>query len=638
MLLNARAMVGSLAVDRNLASEEVAARFFDLWGDVVNKIKTTPHCPIKHVADILEQATPLFGTHPRFRGIADDVDIVVAERAGHGAAADRARGRAIAHLKMHRYVAALDELQKAKVGWFSGETMGGSILSMLIISDTLSKLGLHFAARYYAAGALFITLRQENEKLKRHTAPAFFRLADTFHSSGEGISYVYALATALDAHHAFGSDPHDWTKHPIVQTSFAQATTLRAIALRLDRSIVPLIDKAMSTWPLPEEEIEAFIKMSEGPPWANTPIDEIEVKIVRQLGQHPFGDVGPRLARWSAFGVVWTVKGSLPTLECWLAVVEVATILQLAQVEFADADLVIVPSEATIEVELRSVSEPRIEQLPDNGRLVWRLVMPTDYEAADHCSETEFGLAGVALTILGQASALPFETFQTLTDDRFKRGLAARFFSVRPIRELLSSVQPEGLPFALLANSTRRELATSCDPVSSLELQWRSTPGPGYSKEKADEYLRNRYERGREAFQITLPRIVRDDRCRSIIHELRAEGFLDWQILGIVGAIVAQYQVQKEFPGLDPHALGKAVWDRIYRAERVSDAKFDLSVLSDETVAIQKKTIAIAALKTWGLEVHRQTPDFDATKKLLDVRYQHSTDDLPHDDPFALGE
>ena len=39
---------------------------------------------------------------------------------------------------------------------------------------------------------------------------------------------------------------------------------------------------------------------------------------------------------------------------------EAAAVLQLAQVEFADADLVVVPSEATIEIELRNVREPQI--------------------------------------------------------------------------------------------------------------------------------------------------------------------------------------------------------------------------------------------------------------------------------------
>jgi hypothetical protein len=150
------------------------------------------------------------------------------------------------------------------------------------------------------------------------------------------------------------------------------------------------------------------------------------------------------------------------------------------------------------------------------------------------------------------------------------------------------------------------------------------------------KYLRNRYDRSLEAFKITLPKIIGDNRCRLIIEGLRKEGFLDWQILAIIGSMVAQYQVQKEFSDRDPRTLRREIWDRIYRAECASDAQFDLDIFTLETVTVQKKTTAMAALTTWGLEMHRQTPDFDAMKKLLDVRYGHSIDDLPHDDPFAI--
>ena len=429
----------------------------------------------------------MLGTHPKFRVIVDDVDLLVAERAGAGAAADLARRRAVAHIRVKRFVAGINELQKAKVGWFSGETMDGSILSMLVISQSLSELNLHFAARYYAAGALFLALNQEDETLKRRIGEAFFRLADTFHAAGEGITYFYALTGALQAHHAVASNPHDWTKHTHVQASFAQATILRAVARHLDLAVIPLIDKAISLWPLPEEERRAFIELSERQPWSNMTLEEIEAKIVCELGQHPFSDIGPRSASWSAFGILWTVKGS-PNLECWLAVSEIAAVLQLSQVEFADTELAIIPSDVTIEVELRNVKKIDIKQLPDNGKLAWQVVVPVEYASGADYDPAE--LASVAITILGQATALPFDTFRDLTEKRFERGLSSRLFSVRPIRELLAFAQPDGIPYSILTNTTRRSLSVDVTPIESEELRWPSSPGPGYSRAKAEEFLR----------------------------------------------------------------------------------------------------------------------------------------------------
>ena len=213
-------------------------------------------------------------------------------------------------------------------------------------------------------------------------------------------------------------------------------------------------------------------------------------KIAKELGQHPFGDIGARAATWSALGVVWAVRGS-PTPECWLAVCEIAAILQLAQVEFADADLVAIPSNVTIEVELSAVERPVVRQLPDNGSLAWRVIMPAEY-ADGRSDDQSFELAATAITILGQATALPFDRFRELTEERFKRGMSSRFFSVRPIRELMAFAQPEGVPWAILSNSTRRSLLVEVLPIEAQELSWLASPGPGYSRERADEFLRNR--------------------------------------------------------------------------------------------------------------------------------------------------
>jgi hypothetical protein len=632
-LLDSKAILGPVSFEEPLTSANGAKRFFDLWGDVVKQIQKTPYYPVRHVAKILEQATLLLGTHPRFRSIADDVDLLVAERAGADAAADLARRRAMAHLDAKRYLRAINELQKAKVDWFSGETMDGSILSMLVISQSLSRLNLNFAARYYAAGALFLALHHEDDSLSHRIGQAFFRLADTFHSAGEGITYIYVLAHALDAHHSVASNPHDWYEHPHVQASFAQATALRAIARRLDPSILPFIDRAISCWPLPQSEQRGFIDLSEQPPWSTMTREDVETQVAEELGLHPFGDIGPRAAVWSALGVVWTVKGA-PTQECWLAVSELAAVLQLAHVEFGDADLVVVPSDVTVQVEVQNVASFDVRQLPDNGKLSWTVIMPAEYaRSADNDQGLE--LAAVAIMILGQATALPFERFKELAEERFKRGMSSRFFSVRPIREPLKFVQPKEVPFSLLANTTRRELSISITPVEPHELEWPSSTGPGYSKELAVEILNNRYNTTLPAIALTLPRLMAENRCRGIVEELRREGFLDWQILNLIASMVAQYQVQAQFPGRDPRELAKEIQERIYRAESTTDPKFDLSFFTAETVKIQKKFVAMAALKTWGLEIHRRTPNFEATKKLLDVRYGHSSDDIPHDDPFA---
>jgi hypothetical protein len=56
--------------------------------------------------------------------------------------------------------------------------------------------------------------------------------------------------------------------------------------------MVPSIDAAISTWPLPKTEQDGLIAQSEDKPLSQMTVSGIEERIVEDLGQHPFGDVG----------------------------------------------------------------------------------------------------------------------------------------------------------------------------------------------------------------------------------------------------------------------------------------------------------------------------------------------------------
>jgi hypothetical protein len=301
-------------------------------------VRDTPLFPVSHIADIFETAAALIEPDERLRALVSQVDTLVAERAGKEAAADRARRRALNYLEANRHIAAIDELHHTKADWFTGENVEGSILSMLLLSEAYEDLGLHIASHYYAAGALYTSLHVENERIARFIGQAAFRVADTFYAAGEGLTYVHSLSFALTAHHDVASEPHDWTKHPQVQRSFAHAAILRSVALHIAPQMVPHIDTAIAAWPLPKADQDAFIAMSEGKPWSQMTIDEIEGKIAVGLGQHPFGDIGAeRSIAWSAFGLIWVVRCKADR-DTWLAALEVVAAIQIVQVEFADAD------------------------------------------------------------------------------------------------------------------------------------------------------------------------------------------------------------------------------------------------------------------------------------------------------------
>jgi hypothetical protein len=289
LLLEAQAMPATLPRATDSSPDDALNRFFGNWEAMLREVTITPLFPVTRIADIFEMTASIIEPSERLRSLIDQVDVLVAERAGKEAAADRARRRAIAHLKAKRHVAAIDELHRMKIGLFTGEHIGDSILSMLMLSQSYEALGLHIASRYYAAAALFSALHVENERIKRRVSQAAFRIADTFYAAGEGITYYHSLTVALTAHHAVAPEPHDWEKHSQVRRAFAHGAILRAVARRIAPEMIPYIDDAIARWPLPDTEKDAFISLSEGKPWSRMTREQIEQRIVDDLGQHPFG-------------------------------------------------------------------------------------------------------------------------------------------------------------------------------------------------------------------------------------------------------------------------------------------------------------------------------------------------------------
>jgi hypothetical protein len=420
---------------------------------------------------------------------------------------------------------------------------------MLALSDCYEHLHFHLAARYYAAGALYAAINVENEAITHLVGQAAFRISDTFYVSREWITYVFSLRRALEVHHITTSNPHDWTKHPYVQSAFAHAAILRAIGLRIARPMIPLIDEGISTWPLPASEQQLFREMSEEVPWSTMHLEEIEERLATELAQSPFSDVGlDRSVTWQAFGIIWKIT-CVSERNTWLAALEVAAAIQIVQVEFADSDLLIIPSDALIHVELGAEMVPKHAQLPDNGKLAWKITMPkTSPRAFDQRYHSH--LIAIILMVLGQATALPMNGLKKLFDERFERGLLSRVFSIRPLREMMEFAQPDNLDLARLVSLTGPLTASNTQPKEADELKWRNGPGPGYSRQRATEYLTNRYRRTHQGLRITLPRIVRDERCRGLLFKLRDNGILDWQILNALLTIVGQWQVEAKMGAL----------------------------------------------------------------------------------------
>jgi hypothetical protein len=241
----------------------------------------------------------------------------------------------------------------------------------------------------------------------------------------------------------------------------------------------------------------------------------------------------------------------------------------------------------------------------------------------------------VALAVIGQATALDRDSFHAVIEELMKRGLMLRTFSVRPTRELMDFAFKQADGIEELRKLQAIHLCKQMRPREATELAWRSGPGPGYSLDLATEFLQNRYGKMARSIRLSLPRIIADERVKSLLAALKDKGLLDWQVLSLIANIVVQYQVELQTGGPISAQSLPAFIARMQREEQEGDPTFDLAVITVDRLEAQQLVLLSSTFKTWRLTLNQPAPQLDGMKRLLDARYGNATDDIPHDSIFS---
>lgn len=612
---------------------------FRYWLRLTKEIPKAPLFPLEQFANVLTVIAPHIGDDARYSRLTQDVDKLLESRTGGFVAAEKCRDRAVSYMEADQFIPAIKQLHSARIRWFSAETIKGSVLSMLTLAHCYSKLGLDYAAAYYSLGAMIVAFRSEKESLKPLFCRAAFLAADYFFRAGASVTYLQTLTLAFHAHGAYAKAPGDLDQHDDLQRASAHCIILRALAKRFNPEIARAVDRAMAEWPVEEEwkaELQAASEDSELPYYKESAQSLLQ-KIQEQLTGIPFGDLGRiRRIEWSALGIYWIVTHANTYDETRIAEEFVAT-CQIVAADLAGVDLALLPTTVEINVELNSGDSFAIVDKPDNLKSAWEVTFPRAWLAdMGHVQELREGIGAVAAAVLHGCSVLTDAQFMRKLEVSYKEGLAAKTFSVRPYAELYAEAISRAMYEKLDRGSMRPQwYGLRFAHVVPREIAWIDTPGPGYSRAKSDEFIRNRYRNAVRPIRFSLPRLLETEELRSVIVTMRGEGYRDWHILLVICNLILQHRSEVRFgANADFRTLSKEMLQEMWRDE---PAEFDLppiELLKSELVESRKKFTWLTIGKTWGLEAPRRTPDFAAFEKLLTVRYGCKTDDVAHEEIF----
>lgn len=602
------------------------------WGDLAAHLDDTPLFPVDRFATRVGVMAPLLLDQPGYREFIDAVDAGVARTSGAAAVAERARDRGLYLRRAGRTLDALHELHTAKVEWWKGDTLRGSLLSMLLIAGCYRELGMLHAAKYHALGVAYAAHGSGDEVVDL-VAHGYLLASECDYAAGAWCSAMELVDLGLNAQRVLVDLDVDETAAD--RRGIATIGLTLRMARQLAPRFVPFVEQIANRHGLLDDlnEIDKSV-----PPEGR---DVLLERIDAQLYGRPLSDAGAtRVIRFSALGTDWTITSS-NRFEDARAAERLAAAAQVTLVELAQNDLCLIATRIRVRVEARDPnSDPRdvIRAKPSNDGRDWlvRLVRYEDGTALDPES-TQTELLSVISQILIDASLLPANEYFDRIEDGFRRGLTHKLGSVRPYDEL-------GVPRSIYDRTPRAVVFPPFDPVAfqvapADELQWRDDDGPTYHRSTALDLIRTRYERIPTMIPKALERLARDSGFVAIVAELRSRGWLDWHIL----QALVNYAMNKRFAaeGLDTSSTHEQRRSRMRElmdaGDELDETPSDLLLPTLQDLEFQGEIQLGVIVTVWELEIHQSTPDLPALRTFLERRYHYFEDDVEHPAFFEAG-
>jgi hypothetical protein len=526
------------------------------------------------------------------------------------------------------FLDALSEFHRARVHWFSGDAIRGSLLAQMYIGLTYQSLHLHQAAKYYALAAASLAGADGGTDNLDLVPQALYLAADSDYHQGAWCSAVELLELTFRAHRVFSSEPwdgdHDW-----VGTGMFDAAVIRAVATKSGSPHLAGIE-AMLTRTGAIDWVDTADREFD-PWWLKLTAQEFVDQVGDDLGYEPFADSGPRRTiRWRALGVDWLVTAD-NTFESARAAEAVAAVAQIVAVELARADLGLMPTR--VEIRLQLTTDPKLggrveTEWSNDGRLWVATVYPNAPAGSNSgISAQALGITAAAIVEIALAPGEIFDFIQ----DAFERGLvdklapgidyvaAAKVVS-KDVFE--SSTRQSGMPLAC---------SKSPSPPEHQELLPPTSPLGEFPASTAMEMIGNRYRRTRELIPYSLAELQADRRFPDVVARMRERGWKDWHILTAIASISINLRLQQMGAATDPVAAEAASKIIATRPEEPSSPRVTLEMLTPEALEFVLRPSMLVTLRHLGLELRQEMPDFPAISRFLGQRYGYWTDDIEHD-------
>jgi hypothetical protein len=578
------------------------------------------------LARVFTLFAPVVSDYAGYEKVRDGLDLAQAEVQGDAAIAQRCRDRGMAFIRAGQPLKALAELHIAKVKWFNGDTIYGSILTMRYLGSLYADLGLMYAAKMYTCTAAALALQSDDADVKAQVPRALLQTARHAQHAGTWVDAAKLTEIALLARAGLLVDPFNDDVYPELAAHRTNATLELAAIRTFWPELEPLVEAAhrMTEW------YEQLVEVVEyGDSRFELTEDEFQAKAVDQLAGPLFGDIGDRrVVDFQALGVRWIIEFDNNRLTVLTAEGFVAT-LQILLADIASMNPVLIRSTVRIDVGVQPRTSGQDDQIsidethPD---IVASVVLSSSDMEPEVRTRTTLSMC---FQLLHSVHVRPPADLQDLLEPLFKGGIIHKVSIGRPYEETAALL--DGDHYARCAAAHRPQSSEAFRPAECEHLSPSTAVGPGYDRAESLQAIRERYEVANDALRLTLPRLLSDQAGRATIVRLRNEGWLDWQILVTLVNIAMNWRMK--------HAgirIGVGDPRRALQLAREPETEISpqipLSEFADDEVNMHAAIQAVSVARRWDLRGRSEVPGEYAMRDLLVRRYWYSVDDIPHRD------
>lgn len=601
------------------------------WLELTRKLNNAPVFPLEDFHNELLEIEALLESNPIFDDVLLELRPLLSDRAGAAAVAESHFDRAEQFFNTNQTLRSLRELHQARLLWFSEATLGPSTLCCLLVARSYRRLGLNFAAMYYALVAGFICANSTDDTLRSRVHEAIHDAAEAAFLQGHRCLFFEFIPGALAIQHHTSPEGLDVEKSIRLQWLVENLP----IALHLTKELNP--DVFDTAWRrIVEWGFESVA--SERMPWFAEALAKRETA---NLGEHlhrmfvgpPYSDAGGHCeVLWSALGVEWRFRWVNGYAEFRVAA-EVVAFFQMAVAELGGTDLDVVPGKFLADIDLTDDDQFAAERVPDNELYRWQFKIPRSIVPGTGGVESfRTAMLKTTLQIIRGISVMQNEQFFGVVEKEMAPRLLAQDFFARRFPELLDFFgcnQRFGLIGRVNFTSA---IATEgwhsmCPPV----LEWVNTIHPRFNEAEELKRIEQRYSVGLDGLRFTLPRVVNNPDFRRRMDILRAQGWKDWHLLLAMLNAAANYRATLKLgANADIQEFQKGLKAEVFSAETAERPEVPVDQFSVSALKMFLLMATCSALEAESLELHQQTPNIDGLFKYAGARWRYFDLDVTH--------